>query len=237
MNKRILIIDDDPHIREVIEFTLQKADYTTVVASNGKEGLEAFEKQSADLIVLDVGMPELDGFETCRQLRRSSDVPILFLSAKDEEVDRIVGLEIGGDDYVTKPFSPRELVARVGVILKRVSQNNVVDVSDQMLIHGMLSLDTGRREVQVSGEVVEVTGTEFDILRVLMDRPGVVYNRDQILDRAWADNIHVSDRTIDSHVRNLRAKLRDAGCLNAIRTVHGIGFQLGHCEPENGKTV
>ena len=231
MSKHVLIVDDDPHIREVIEFALQKADFSTSCAKDGAEALEIFENSAPDFIVLDVGMPELDGLEVCRRIRATSQIPILFLSARDEEIDRIIGLEIGGDDYVVKPFSPRELVARVKVILKRSHQNNSLGGTDEVLIHGALTLDPGRRVVKVGELAVELTGTEFDILRVLMRRPGVVFTREQILDLAWADNIHVSDRTIDSHVRNLRAKLRDKGCENAVRTVHGVGFQLDNCEP------
>ncbi len=230
MSKRILIADDEPHIREVIEFALQNAGLETVLVRDGVEAVAAFEKQIPDLIVLDVGMPNMDGLEVCRTVRKVSDCPILFLSARDEEVDRIVGLEIGGDDYVTKPFSPRELVARVNAILKRAGQNNSQNSEDEILNHGILILDKGRREVRIREIAVELTGTEFDILAVLMARPGIVFNRSTLLDRAWADNIHVSDRTIDSHVRNLRAKLREVGCGDAIRTVHGVGFQLDRCE-------
>ena len=230
MSKRILIADDEPHIREVIEFALQNAGLETVLVKDGSEAVTAFEKHVPDLIVLDVGMPKMDGLDVCRTIRKTSDCPILFLSARDEEVDRIVGLEIGGDDYVTKPFSPRELVARVNAILKRANQNNSHADTDEILIHGILTLDRGRRDVRIGDVPVDLTGTEFDILAVLMARPGIVFNRSTLLDRAWADNIHVSDRTIDSHMRNLRAKLRDTGCSDAIRTVHGVGFQLDRCE-------
>ncbi len=231
MKKHVLIVDDDPHIREVIEFALQKADFETSCAKDGAEALSMFENKVPNFIVLDVGMPEVDGLEVCRRIRATSDIPILFLSARDEEIDRIIGLEIGGDDYVVKPFSPRELVARVKAILKRMNHNSVLVGADEVLIHGTVALDLGRRFVKVENTPVDLTGTEFDILRVLMRRPGVVFTRDQILDLAWADNIHVSDRTIDSHVRNLRSKLRSGGCENAIRTVHGVGFQLDNCEP------
>ncbi len=230
MSKRVLIVDDDPHIRDVIVFALEKAEYETVMAKDGADAIAAFEKYAPDLIVLDVGLPEFDGLEVCRRIRRTSEVPILFLSARDEEIDRIIGLEIGGDDYVTKPFSPRELVARVGIILKRANYANVAAVTETDFRYGLLHLDAERRAVTIDDLPVELTGTEFDILHVLMRRPGVVFNRKQILDNAWADNIHVSDRTIDSHMRNLRAKLRGGGCPDAIRTVHGVGFQLDRCE-------
>ena len=231
MSKTILIADDDPHILEVIDYALSNAGFDTLAAKNGTLVLDLFNRKQPDLIVLDVGMPEMDGLEVCRQIRRTSQCPILFLSARDEEVDRIVGLEIGGDDYVTKPFSPRELVARVNAILKR---SVVAAPHDEALVleFGVIALDSARRICRVGDVAPDLTATEFNILFTLMRRPGIVFNREQLLDSAWSDNIHVSDRTIDSHVRNLRAKLRDAGCADAIRTVHGIGFQLDRCSGE-----
>ncbi|MFD0914877.1 response regulator [Pseudahrensia aquimaris] len=225
--KHILIADDEPHIADVIEFALQNAGYQTSRAADGASALKAFNEKMPDLIVLDVGMPVMDGLDVCRTIRKTSDCPILFLSARDEEVDRIVGLEIGGDDYVTKPFSPRELVARIGTILKRA---RVAEPQDATACHGIITVDRERRAVRVGGAAVTLTSTEFDMLALLLSRPGAVYNRAQLLDQVWPDNIHVSDRTIDSHVRNLRNKLRDAGCADAVRTVHGVGFQLDRCE-------
>lgn len=230
MKKRILIADDEPHIQDVIDFALQNAGFDTVLAADGAEAMKAFDEGAIDLIVLDVGMPNMDGLEVCRTVRKTSDCPILFLSARDEEVDRIVGLEIGGDDYVTKPFSPRELVARVNVILKRARQTDAKLLDDGVLTQGIITVDQGRRAVSVGSSTVELTGTEFNILSLFMTRPGIVYSRMTLLDQVWPDNIHVSDRTIDSHVRNLRTKMRDAGCADVIRTVHGVGFQLDACE-------
>ncbi len=229
MSKRVLIVDDDPHIREVIAFALEKDGMTTSMASDGAEALKMFEQRAPDFVVLDVGMPEMDGLEVCRRIRATSNCPILFLSARDDEIDRILGLEMGGDDYVTKPFSPRELVARVRAISKRASTQPVVE-QDSILEFGILKLNSERRTVFVSGTAVELTETEFDILAVLLRRPGIVFDRNAILDQAWGDNIHVSDRTIDSHMRNLRSKLKQAGCPDAIRTVRGVGFQLHTCE-------
>jgi len=229
MSKRVLIVDDDPHIREIIAFALEKEGMTTTMAADGAEALKLFEQRAPDFIVLDVGMPEMDGLEVCRRIRAGSECPILFLSARDEEIDRIIGLEMGGDDYVTKPFSPRELVARVKAISKRATISPLAD-NDRVLEYGIVKLNTERRSSHVAGTSIELTETEFDMLAVLMRRPGVVFDRNAILDQAWGDNIHVSDRTIDSHMRNLRSKLKEAGCADAIRTVRGVGFQLHTCE-------
>jgi two-component system, OmpR family, response regulator len=227
---RILIVDDDPHIREVILIALHKAGMAVTEAADGKAALTRFAAERPDLIVLDVGMPEFDGLEVCRQIRRSSDVPILFLSARDEEIDRVLGLEIGGDDYVTKPFSPRELVARVNVILRRgASRNGDARAQPAELAHGRLRLDPEQHVAHFSDTLLNLTALEFDILRTLLSRPTVVFSREQIMQAAYQLNIQVSDRTIDSHIRNIRAKLAAADCDDAIETVHGVGFRLGRC--------
>jgi two-component system OmpR family response regulator len=182
-------------------------------------------------MVLDIGMPEMDGLEVCRQLRRTSDMPILFLSAHDEEIDRILGLEIGGDDYVTKPFSPRELVARVKTILKRANGRGPVAGAEAVLLsRGALALDPAAHRVSFDGKSVPLTAIEFAILQALLVRPGLVLSREQILDAAYPPNLHVSDRTIDSHIRNIRVKLTQVRCVDVIDTVHGVGFRIGLCE-------
>lgn len=222
----ILVADDDGHIRDVVEFALTRAGHAVTPVGDGEAAMARFEAAAPDLVVLDVGMPRMDGLDVCRRIRRTSSVPILFLSARDEEVDRIVGLEIGGDDYVTKPFSPRELVARVANILRRAGE---APAEEETVRHGLVALDLARRTARVDGAAVELTEREFAIPALLMRRPGVVRTRDDILDHAY-ERIHVSDRTIDSHVRNLRAKLREAGCADAVRTVRGVGFALASCE-------
>lgn len=228
---RILVVDDDPQIRDVVCFALGKAGHETRQAPDGAAALVMAASWQPDLVVLDVGMPDVDGLETCRRLRRSSDVAILFLSARDEEVDRILGLEMGGDDYVTKPFSPRELVARIAAILRRGRR---VDAdAKQPLSHGALSLDPASHAMSWAGSPIRVTAVEFAILRVLLERPGGLVTRDQIIKAAYGGVVHVSDRTVDSHVRNIRAKLSEAGCTGAIETVHGMGYRLGDCGPES----
>ncbi|HQZ13394.1 MAG TPA: response regulator [Devosia sp.] len=225
MPHRILVVDDEPHIREVICFALERAGMSTATARNGSEAMQMFRRGGVDLIVLDIGMPEMDGLEVCRQIRRTSEVPILFLSARDEEIDRVLGLEIGGDDYVTKPFSARELVARVNVILKRAQGNG--GPKPVALSQGRISLDSGRHMVAWDGTPVTLTALEFALLQALLARPDFVFAREQLMVAAYGPNIHVADRTIDSHVRNIRAKFAEAGCANVIATVHGVGFRLG----------
>jgi two-component system, OmpR family, response regulator len=226
----ILIADDDSHIRDVIRFSLEKSGARVISAKDGAEALHMAAQHQPDLIVLDVGMPEMDGLDVCREIRKTSDVPVLFLSARDEEIDRIIGLEIGGDDYVTKPFSPRELLARVKAILKRHQAPITVKENQGGLRHGALTLDDISHLVEFSGEVLQLTALEFAILKTFLGQKQRAFTRDQILDAAHPANMHVSDRTIDSHIRNIRAKFLKAGCASVIETVHGLGFRLGHCE-------
>jgi two-component system OmpR family response regulator len=229
MPHHILVADDDPHIREVICFALEKAGMKTVSVADGAAALRAIERRPPDLVVLDIGMPEMDGLEVCRQLRRTSDVPVLFLSARDEEIDRVLGLEMGGDDYVTKPFSPRELVARVNVILRRARQAPPDQVDDRQFAHGKLALVPASHAASFDGKPLVLTSIEFSILKGFLGRPAHVLGRETVMANAYAANIHVADRTVDSHIRNIRAKLAAAGCTDAIDTVHGVGFRLGKC--------
>lgn len=226
----ILVVDDDPHIREVIDFALQKAGFATVDAENGEQALARFHATHPDLVVLDIVMPERDGTEVCKELRRVSTVPIVFLSSRDDEVDRILGLELGGDDYVTKPFSPRELVARVRAILRRGKGDvqEVVASGEHRLEHGRLRLDLDRYTACWQDQELVLTLTEFGILRTLLAHPGKVFNRDQLMDGSYQDYRVVSDRTIDSHVRRVRAKFKTLGA-DPIETLHGIGYRLGPC--------
>lgn len=228
MPGNILIVDDDPHIKDVIGFAVEAAGFTLAFASDGAEGLARAKTDAFDLVILDIGLPEMDGLEVCKALRKTSDVPILFLTARDDEIDRVLGMEIGGDDYVTKPFSPRELVARLKAILKRTAR--VVPTTGP-LERGMLSVDIDRHLCQVNGAEVALTTSEFALLAALMRRPDHVVSRAQLVDEVYGSNIHVSDRTIDSHIRNLRAKLKDAGISEAIVTVHGVGLRMGPCRP------
>jgi two-component system OmpR family response regulator len=231
LGQRILVVDDDPRICEVICFALEKAGFSTQRVRDGAAALARFDAEPPDLVVLDIGMPEIDGLEVCRTIRQTSQVPILFLSARDDEIDRILGLEIGGDDYVAKPFSPRELVARVRAILKRSSAAAPAPSPEaKPLENGKLKLDAARHRATFADAAVALTALEFAIMAALMRRPEFVLSRDQLMTAAYGGQIHVSDRTIDSHVRNIRMKLAAAGCGSAIETVHGVGFRLGPCE-------
>ena len=222
---RILIVDDDPALRELVRFALQRAGFAVAEAPDGKAALARFAAEGADLVVLDVMLPELNGIDVCRALRQRSGVPILFLSSRAEEVDRIVGLEIGGDDYLAKPFSPRELVARIRAILRRPA---AAEPAAPGLEHGRLRLDLERLQASWDGTPVALTATELGILRTLMTRPGRVYSRDELMDRAYPSERIVTDRTIDSHVRGLRAKFSALGAA-PVETLPSFGYRLAPC--------
>ncbi|SLN56430.1 response regulator transcription factor [Pseudooctadecabacter jejudonensis] len=227
MSSTILIVDDDADIRDVVRIALGQAGFQTEDAGDGAAGLAATQRIKPDLVVLDIGLPEMDGLEVCRRIRATSEVPILFLTAQGDEVDRIIGLEMGADDYLAKPFSPRELVARVKAILRR--GGTVAAAADSVLRHGVLEVDPARHLCRVSGEVVTLTAREMDLLVKLITRPDQVHPRPDLVDAIYGTNVHVSDRTMDSHLRNLRAKLGAAGCADAIETMHGIGIRMGPC--------
>ncbi len=232
--KRILIADDDPHIREVVRFALEQASFETVEAADGLAALEAVGEHDPDLVVLDIMMPEMDGTDVCRKLRADSSVPIVFLSSRDDEIDRVLGLELGGDDYLTKPFSPRELVARVKAVLRRSGDSAPADATandggQHVLDYHKLRLDLDRYKAFWGAHEVELTKTEFGVVRTLMGYPGKVYSRNELMDGAYDDGTIVSDRTIDSHVRRVRRKFEDVG-KSPIETVHGLGYKLGSCK-------
>ncbi|WP_420861136.1 response regulator transcription factor [Algirhabdus cladophorae] len=223
--KQILVVDDDPQIRTLLQIALEKADYRVQMAADGQAALDQARRDPPDVIILDIGLPEMDGLQVCQKLRQTQQTPIIFLTARDDEIDRILGFEMGGDDYVTKPFSPRELVARVGAVLRRsggVAQPHV-------LRRGVLVLQPTLHKCQVANRDLALTSTEMAILSELMGQPDTPIARPRLTDRVYGVNIHVSDRTMDSHLRNLRAKLAAAGCADAIETVHGVGVRMGSC--------
>jgi len=227
MSKHVLVVDDEARIREVLLYALKKEGFAVTAVADGKEAIAAVEAGGVDLIVLDVMLPEVDGLEVCRRIRQKNRVPILFLSARSEEVDRIVGLEIGGDDYLIKPFSPRELVARVRAVFRRVetpSAPAVAEVKRQVVVHGEVEIDNDRHEVRYAGKVISLTPTEFGVLGALLERPGVVLSRGQLMQRAYRYDNLITERTIDTHVRRIRAKFRAAGG-DPIATVHGVGYK------------
>jgi two-component system OmpR family response regulator len=227
MSKHILVADDEARIREVVQYALKKEGFTVTSVADGAAALAAIDQGGVDLVVLDVMLPEVDGLEVCRRVRQKHRVPILFLSARGEEVDRIVGLELGGDDYLTKPFSPRELVARVRAVFRRVeapAPAKEAEARPAVLAHRGVELDPERHEVRFAGRVISLTPTEFGVLGALLERPGVVLSRGQLMQRAYRYDNLITERTIDTHVRRIRAKFREAGG-DPIATVHGVGYK------------
>ncbi len=229
MPRSILIVDDDPHIRHLLAFAFAKAGLATREAGDGEEALASVERDAPDLVILDINMPRMDGLEVCRRLRASGDVPILFLSSRDDEIDRVLGIELGGDDYVVKPFSPREVVARAMAILRRTATSPPAANAATRIRYGGLSIDGDAWTAHWKGQEIALTVTEFTILRTLASMPSRIFSRDQIIDRLHGPGFAITDRTIDSHVRNLRRKFADAGCSDLIETRAGIGYRLGDC--------
>jgi two-component system, OmpR family, response regulator len=227
VSKHILVVDDEARIREVLQYALQKEGFSVSTAADGRAALAAASKGDVDLLVLDVMLPEVDGLEVCRELRKKGRLPILFLSARGEEIDRVLGLELGGDDYLTKPFSPRELVARVRAVFRRVETAQEAAAAAPkagVLEHRGIQLDADRHEVRFGGRIVPLTPTEFGVLGTLLERPGVVFSRSQLMQRAYKYDNLITERTIDTHVRRIRAKFRAAGG-DPIATVHGVGYK------------
>ncbi|MCU6455216.1 response regulator transcription factor [Sphingomonas sp. A2-49] len=229
MPRTVLIVDDDPHIRQLLVFALQKAGLDTIEAGDGEAGLALAGAHRPSLVILDINMPRMDGLEVCRRLRADGDVPILFLSSRDDEIDRVLGIELGADDYVTKPFSPREVVARVMAILRRTAARPPAIEDGRGLEHGRLRLDLDGWRALWGGAEVGLTVTEFSILRLLASMPAKVFSRDAIIDRLHGPGFAITDRTIDSHIRNLRHKFAAAGGGDLIETRPGIGYRLGAC--------
>jgi DNA-binding response OmpR family regulator len=216
--KRILIVDDDPKVCETLDRYLAHAGYATVSALDGRRALDAVRSFAPDLIVLDVMLPVVDGLEVCRTLRASSGVPIIMLTARSTERDKLAGLTLGADDYLTKPFSPRELVARVEAVLRRAS----VPVAEPVIVAGALTIDPLRCEVRSGETIVAVTATEFRLLLSMARAPGRVFRRDELARLAMGDDFEGLDRTVDVHIKNLRKKLGG----DAIATVFGIGYKF-----------
>lgn len=226
----ILIVDDDPHIREVLQYALEKEGLAVIEADNGRIGLEKAQTLQPDMIVLDVMMPEMNGLDVCRELRRTQSTPILFLSSKDSELDKILGLELGGDDYVIKPFSPRELIARIKVMLRRLNtpmSNQTPGLS--LLKHQDLTLDLNTFQVRWREIDMSLTTTEFNLVQTFIKAPNTVFTRDHLIEADIFKDI-ITDRTIDSHIRRVRQKFNAVGCANSIETVHGFGYKLGSCQ-------
>ena len=221
----VLVVDDDAHIREVARFALARAGHAVELAGDGEVAYTRLARGGIDLVVLDVLMPELDGFALCRRMRATGRVPIVFLSSRGEEADRVLGLDLGADDYLAKPFSPRELVARVAAVLRRTAERHL-PAPQPLLTAGRVTIDRDRHELRVGERLLEATATELRLLASLAAHPGRVLSRAQLIAAVYGDDHHISERTIDTHVRNLRAKLAAAGA-DVIETVHGVGYRCG----------
>jgi two-component system alkaline phosphatase synthesis response regulator PhoP len=229
----VLVVEDESSIASFVALYLKNAGYAVKTAATGNEALAAFAAETPALIVLDLMLPDVDGIEVCRRMRKSSDVPILMLTARDEDVDKIIGLEVGADDYLTKPFNPRELVARVKSILRRSAPERR-QVESKQLRHGDLLVDAGRREVHVGDEEIQLAPKEFDLLWELLDHRGLVLTRDQLLERVWGYTFAGDTRTVDVHVRQLRRKLGDA---SPIVTVWGVGYKVTPAKDAGGEAA
>jgi two-component system, OmpR family, alkaline phosphatase synthesis response regulator PhoP len=227
MNKgRILVVDDEPNVLSIVRSYLLKEGYQALEAQDGRKALEVFQREKPDLIVLDIMLPEIDGMDVLREIRKSSQTPVILLTARAEDADKLVGLELGADDYVVKPFSPRELVARVKAVLRRAQKP--AGAESKTLCIGAMTIDPERFEITCHGKAVPVTATEFRILFALGESAGRVLTRQQLLDRAFDMAYEGYDRTVDAHIKNIRRKLADAsgnkGC--NIATVQGVGYKL-----------
>ena len=219
----IVVVEDDPNIADLVDLYLRREGFRVLQAGDGEGGLEVVERERPKLVVLDVGLPgHVDGLEVCRRLRAKRQTPVLMLTARDGEIDRVLGLELGADDYVTKPFSPRELVARVKAILRRTE--GPPPETPEVLTVGRVEVDTGRREARVDGGVVALATREFDLLSFLAGHEGLALSRRQLLDNVWGPDWYGDERTVDVHVRQLRKKLGDA---LPLATVWGVGYRLG----------
>ncbi|GDX41187.1 DNA-binding response regulator [Armatimonadota bacterium] len=224
---KILVVDDEQPIVEAISYNLKKEGYTVQVAYDAEQCLNTVREDRPDLIILDVMLPSASGFDVCRLLRKQGNIPIIMLTARAEETDKVVGLELGADDYVTKPFSMRELLARVKSVLRRTGSNEEINASAERLQSGNLTIDMARHEVKLGDDVVGLSPKEFELLRFLASNPGLVFSRQTLLDRVWGAEAYVEERTVDVHIRWLREKVEVAPSQPArILTVRGIGYKF-----------
>lgn len=222
-NERILVVDDEANIVDLVTLYLEREGYRVDSAFDGATALEMIRDDEPSLVVLDIMLPKMDGFEVCRQVRATSEVPIIMLTARDEDIDKIVGLELGADDYLTKPFNPRELVARVKAILRRLERSERSD--DQPLHIGDVSIDPARREVHIGDEEVTLRTKEFDLLMTFAEHPGIVLTREQLLNLVWGFDFYGQTRTVDVHIAHIRKRLANSKHVQ-IDTVTGVGYKL-----------
>jgi DNA-binding response OmpR family regulator len=227
MSNTVLVVEDDPTTAELVRLYLARDGHAVLTAKDGVEGLRLAREKAPDLVVLDIMLPKMDGLQVCRSLRADSDVPIIMLTARVEEEDRLAGLDLGADDYITKPFSPRELAARVRAVLRR-SSKDALEQGPKKLSYNGIQVDMGRRTAAVDGEPLSLTPTEFRLLGLFMKAPGYVFSRDVIIERVFGYEFEGFDRSVDTHVSNLRRKLEGkSGKKRYIHTVYGAGYKLG----------
>ena len=225
MSKKVLIVDDEKNIVDILRFNLKKEGFITIEAYDGEQGLEMALSQKPDLILLDIMMPKLDGFAVCRKVRQTMSTPILMLTAREDEVDKVLGLELGADDYITKPFSPRELMARVKANLRRVVPEEVSRQNGNVLVFGELVIDVDRYEVKRDGVIIELTLREFELLKFLASQQGQIFTREVLLEKVWGYEYYGDVRTVDVTVRRLREKIeRDPGNAEYVMTKRGVGY-------------
>jgi len=223
----ILIVDDEPSIVESVKYNLEKEGFKVYTASDGKKALDAFGKEKPDLVILDLMLPELNGEEVCKYIRKKSDIPIIMLTAKGDEVDVVVGLEIGADDYMTKPFSMRELIARIRAVLRRKTTDSVKDTEIKPSIIGPFQLDPKKHEIRFEGKQLDLTLKEYQILELLMQNPGQVLTREILLNRVWGEDYFGDTKTLDVHIRRLRKKIEeDPSKPHYIETIRGVGYRF-----------
>jgi DNA-binding response OmpR family regulator len=225
MTKKVLVVDDERKIVDIVKAYLERDGFSVITAYNGRSALEEVRRNSPDIIILDLMLPEISGWDVCRSLRKESDVPVIMLTARDEATEKIVGLEIGADDYVTKPFDPKELVARVKAVLRR-SENKVLH--DKVVRVANLEINIEKRRVVAkSGDIIELTPFEFDLLKIMAEHPGRVYSRMQLLDKVQGEAYEAYERTVDTHIKNLRRKIEpDPEKPSYIITVYGVGYKI-----------
>jgi DNA-binding response OmpR family regulator len=223
----ILLVDDEDAVQKLLAYPLEREGFRVVQARDGEEALARFASEHVDLVVLDIMLPRLDGLEVCRRLRSQSSVPIIMLTARDDELDKVLGLELGADDYITKPFSIREFRSRVRALLRRAAAPRAGGLADEVISADALKIDLGRRQVEIEGRQVALTYVEFELLRTLASNPGRVYTRQMLLEALWGGSAYREPRTIDVHVRHLREKLeRDPREPEYIFTVRGVGYRF-----------
>lgn len=224
-NKKILIVDDDENICELLRLYLEKDGFATIVANNGEQALLSMQVNNPDLVLLDIMMPVLDGWQVCREIRKNSNVPIIMLTAKGETFDKVLGLELGADDYVTKPFDTKEVVARIKAVLRRMSDNDRLDTTSEVR-YDKLRINITNYELEVNGEQIDTPPKELELVYHLASNPNRVYTRDQLLDEVWGFDYYGDSRTVDVHIKRLREKLEGISDKWSLKTVWGVGYKF-----------